>query len=570
MFNKILYQKDVQVKIDLTSQVKELLIDSIKRSAKQDQISIKEIPEIILLATKNKTHGDLATNIALQLSRKIKGNPMDIAHYIVDNIDADNFVIEKMEIAKPGFINFWFKNDWLYKIIKEIRNKGKDYGKIDIGKGKRIQVEFVSVNPTGPLHVGHGKCAAVGDALSRILKAAGFYVEKEYYINDQGKQIDILGKSVQTRYNILLGEKRDFPSDGYKGSYIIDIAKEIIDGYGDRFKGIDHPDTLEFFKEFTLKKISEEIKEDLIKFGVTFDVWFSEKSLYKKGRLQEVLDILDQKGMIYKEKGAVWVKTTAFNDEKDRVVIRENGFPTYFASDIAYHQDKHQRGFDKVIDVWGADHHGYIDRMKAAMLALGYSSNFFDVLIVQFVTLIKEGKEVGMSTREGEFITLKDLVNEVGKDVARYFFLMRSYDSHTEFDLDIAKSQSMENPVYYIQYAYARICSIIKKAEQAGIKINKIDNIDLQLLNTEEELTLIKKLSSLKDVIRRSAVTWKPHLLTTYLYDLASIFHKYYTVHRIIVDDIELSKSRLLLIDCTRIVLENTLKLLGISAPESM
>ena len=558
------------MKIDTSNQIKELLVDSIKKNIKQNKFQITDIPEPILLATKNKSHGDIATNIALQLSRIVKINPMDIANFIINNIDVKNNIIEKVQIAKPGFINIWFKSNWLYQIVKEIQDKGKDYGKIDMGKGKRIQVEFVSVNPTGPLHVGHGKCAVVGDALSSILKAAGFSVEKEYYINDQGKQIDILGNSVQVRYKILLGENIKFPSDGYKGKYIIDIAKEIINQYGDRFKGIDDQETLEFFKEFTLKKISAEIKKDLENFGVNFDVWFSEKSLYKKGRLQEVLTILDQRGFIYKEKGAVWVKTTAFNDEKDRVVIRENGIPTYFASDIAYHQDKYQRGFDKVIDVWGADHHGYIDRMKAAMKALGYPPDFFDVLIVQFVTLIKEGREVGMSTRGGEFITLKDLINEVGKDVARYFFLMRSYDSHTEFDLDIAKSQSMENPVYYIQYAHARICSIIKKAELAGIKLNGFDNINLQLLNTEEELKLIKKMSSFKDVIRKSAVTWKPHLLTTYLYDLASVFHKYYTVHRIIVEDEELSKSRLILINCTRIVLLNALNLLGISAPESM
>ena len=558
------------MKIDLSNQVKEILIDSIKRNSEQNNFQIEEIPEIILLATKNKSHGDIATNIALQLSRIVKLSPMDIAHFIVGSIDAKNDVIEKMEIAKPGFINIWFKSNWLYQIVKEIRAKGKDYGKIDEGKGKRIQVEFVSVNPTGPLHVGHGKCAAVGDALSSILKAAGFYVEKEYYINDQGKQIDTLGRSVQARYNVLLGETIEFPSDGYKGEYIIDIAKEIISQYGERFKGIDNQETIEFFKEYTLKTISAEIKKDLETFGVNFDVWFSEKSLYEKDRLQEVLDILDQKGYIYKKNGAVWVKTTVFDDEKDRVVIRENGIPTYYASDIAYHQDKYQRGFEKVIDVWGADHHGYIDRMKAAMQALGYPPDFFDVLLVQFVTLIKEGKEVGMSTRGGEFITLKDLINEVGKDVARYFFLMRSYDSHTEFDLDIAKSQSMENPVYYIQYAYARICSIIKKAELAGIKFNGIDKVNLPLLNSEEEVKLIKKLSSFKDVIKRSAITWKPHLLTTYLYDLASIFHKYYTVHRIITEDEELSKSRLMLIDCTRIVLLNALNILGISAPESM
>jgi len=558
------------MKTDLSKQVKEIVIDSINMNIKQEKINIQNIPEIILLATRSKSHGDIATNIALQLSRMVRMNPMKIAQLIVNNIDTKNNVIEKVEIAKPGFINFWYKNSWLYQIIREIREKGKEFGKINIGKGIRIQIEFVSVNPTGPLHVGHGKCAAVGDALSRILKAAGYDVEREYYINDQGKQIDTLGKSVEARYNNLLGENVEFPSDGYKGDYIIDIARTIIAQFGESFKNKYDQKTLEFFKEFTLKKISTEIKRDLENFNVHFDTWFSEKSLFKKGKLEEVLDVLRKKGFVYEKNGAIWLKTTAFNDEKDRVVIRENGIPTYFASDIAYHQDKYQRGFKKVIDVWGADHHGYIERMKSSMQALGYPSDFFDVLIVQFVTLIKDGKEVGMSTREGEFITLKDLINEVGKDVARYFFLMRSYDSHTEFDLDIAKSQSMENPVYYIQYAYARICSIIRKAGEAGIKLDEKDNLNLQLLNSEEEIKLLKKLSSLKDVIRRSAMTKKPHLLTTYLYDLASVFHKYYTVHRIIVKDQELSKSRLLLIDCTRIVLLNTLNLLGISAPESM
>jgi len=559
------------MKTDVIAQVKKTILDSINENIKQGNFQIKDIPEIILLAPKNKLHGDLSTNIALQLSRILRLKPMDIAHFIVKNLDTENnIIVDKVEIAQPGFINIKLRENWLYQIINEIREKGNDYGKVNLGKRKRIQVEFVSVNPTGPLHVGHGKCAAVGDALSNILKAAGFEVEKEYYINDQGRQIELLGQSVQVRYNNLLGKKEKFPPDGYKGEYIIDIAQEIINKFQDKYKGKDDQESQDFFKEFTLKKILEGIEEDLKNFGVEFDVWFSERSLYEQNKLQEVIELLRQKGFLYKEKGALWLKTTAFSDEKDRVVIRENGMPTYFASDIAYHQDKYQRGFEKIIDILGADHHGYIQRMKAAVQALGYPEGSLGILIVQFVTLIRDGKEVGMSTRGGEFITLKDLIKEVGKDVARYFFLMRSHDSHTEFDLDVAKSQSMENPVYYIQYAYARICSIIKKAKQAGVKVDKSKGINLQLLDKEEEFELIKKLSSLKEVIKKAALTWKPHFLTTYLYDLASSFHKYYTVHRIITEDEELTKARLLLIDCIRITLFNTLKLLGISAPESM
>lgn len=558
------------MKIDLADQINEILLDSIKKIIRQDNFQIKDIPKIILLIPKNNSHGDLSTNIAMQLSRKLESKPLDIANLIVSNLDIQGTIVDKVKIAGPGFINFWLNENWLYRVLDEIREQGENYGKVNLGKGKRVQVEFVSVNPTGPLHVGHGKCAAVGDALSGILKAAGYEVEKEYYINDQGKQIDILGQSVQVRYNNLLGEKKEFPADGYKGEYIVDIAKEVIDKFQDKYKGIDDKETQEFFKDFTLKKILSGIKKDLKDFGVEFDVWFSEKSLYEQNILQEAIRLLQQRGFLYEKEGALWLKSTVFGDEKDRVVIRENNVPTYFASDIVYHQNKYQRGFDKVIDIWGADHHGYIQRMKAVTQALGYSEDFLDVLIVQFVTLIKDGKEVGMSTRGGEFVTLRDLMREVGKDVARYFFLMRSYDSHTEFDLDVAKSQSMENPVYYIQYAYARICSIIKKAEQEGIKIDKNKKVNHHLLDKEEEIELIKKLSSLKEVVRKSALTWKPHLLTTYLYDLASSFHKYYTVHRVITEDKELTKARLILIDCTRIVLFNTFKILGISAPESM
>jgi len=558
------------MKSDLTVQIKDILLGSIEENIKQGNFQIKDIPKIILLIPKNKSHGDLSTNIAMQLSRQLPAKPLDIANFIVNNLDIQDTIVDKVKIAGSGFINFWLSENWLYKVLDEIREQGENYGKVNLGKGKRIQIEFVSVNPTGPLHVGHGKCAAVGDALSSILKTVGYEVEKEYYINDQGRQIDLLGESVQARYNNLLGENKKFPDDGYKGEYIVDLAKKVIDKFQDKYKGRDDKESQEFFREFTLKKILSGIKKDLKDFGVEFDVWFSEKSLYKHNKLQEVIELLKLRSFLYEKEGAFWLKSTDFGDEKDRVVIRENNIPTYLASDIIYHQNKYQRGFDKVIDIWGADHHGYIKRMKAATQALGYPESFLDVLIVQFVTLIKDGKEVGMSTRGGEFVTLRDLIQEVGKDVARYFFLMRSYDSHTEFDLDVAKSQSMENPVYYIQYAYARICSIIKKAEQEGIKLDKNNTTNLHLLDKEEELELIKKLSSFKEVVKKSALTWKPHLLTTYLYDLASSFHKYYTLHRVITEDTGLTKARLTLIDCTRIVLLSALKILGISTPESM
>lgn len=557
--------------IDLTTEIKEILLEAIRKSKREGRLPLQDIPELLLVPPKNKVHGDLSTNIALQLSRQFKGkNPLEIAQIILDNLEIEDTMINKVDLVSPGFINLWVKEDWLYQNLREILKKGEEFGKLNIGKGKRIQVEFVSVNPTGPLHVGHGKCAAVGDALSNILKIAGYKVEKEYYINDQGRQMDLLGGSVQARYNQLLGESWNFPEDGYKGEYIKDIAQEIISEYQDKYQGKKDEETREFFKEIALQKILKGIKEDLKEFGVEFDVWFSERSLYQENKLQEAIELLKERDFLYQKDGALWVKTTAFGDEKDRVIVRENGMPTYFASDIIYHQNKYQRGFNQVIDIWGADHHGYIKRMKAAMQALGYPEDFLEVLIVQFVTLIKDGKEVGMSTRGGEFITLHDLVQEVGKDVARYFFLMRSYDSHTEFDLNVAKSQSMENPVYYIQYAYARICSIIKNAKTLNLPITDLEKVNLNLLDKEEEFELIKKLSLLKETIKSAAINWEPHLLTNYLYDLASLFHKYYTVYRIITDDLELTKARLLLIECVGLVLSNTLKILGISAPERM
>jgi len=553
--------------------LKLLITESVFQYLKNKGIELKKIPVIILTTPKDPAHGHLSTNIALQLSGMISGNAKEIAGFIVQELEKNNRgMLDRVEIAGPGFINFYFQKDLLYNILHEIIAEKDRFGCSDLGKGEKILLEYVSVNPTGPLHVGHGKCAAVGDSLSKILRAAGYQVSTEYYINDHGKQMDTLGQSVLIRYRQLLGEEIEFPENGYQGDYIVALAKEVREKYGTEFKAKDDQETINFFKSYAQQKILQDIKEDLILFGVEFDNWFSEESLYTQDKVYPVIDRLRQEGFVYLEKGALWFKSTDFGDEKDRVVTRANGEAAYFASDIAYHDDKYKRGFQTLIDIWGSDHHGYINRMKAAVQALGYTRDSFQVLLVQFVTLLRAGKTVGMSTRGGQFITLKDLLKEVGKDVARYFFLMYSYDSHTEFDLDIAKSQSLENPVYYIQYAYARICSIIKKGEIKNITLDDInkEQIDLKLLDKREELEIIKKLMSFKKVVERSAIKRKPYLIAGYLLELASLFHKYYTEYKIISREKTLSESRLYLVCSVKIVLENALFLLGIGAPQKM
>ena len=553
--------------------LKQTITESVSQYLKEKELELDTIPAIILTTPKEPVHGHLSTNIALQLSGTVSHNAREIAKFIVKGLEKNNKeVFDKIEIAGPGFINFYFKKDLLYTILHEIVAEKDRFGYSDIGKGETILLEYVSVNPTGPLHVGHGKCAAVGDSLSKILKAAGYEVATEYYINDHGKQMDVLGQSVLVRYRQLLGEDIEFLENGYQGDYIITLAKEIIEKYGIEFKGKNDSDTIHFFKSFSQERILQDIKEDLVLFGVEFDNWFSEESLFAQNKVYPVIDMLKQQGFVYLDKGALWFKSTDFGDEKDRVVTRANGEAAYFASDIAYHDDKYKRGFKTLIDIWGSDHHGYINRVKAAIQALGYARDSFQVLLVQFVTLVRAGKTIGMSTRGGQFITLKDLIKEVGKDVARYFFLMHSHDSHTEFDLDIAKSQSLENPVFYIQYAYARICSIIKKGETKNIALNGTskEQIDLTLLDKKEELEIIKKLINFKMIVERSAIQRKPYLIAGYLHELASLFHKYYTEYKVITRDKKLSEARLYLISSVKIVLENALSLLGIEAPEKM
>ena len=553
--------------------LKQLIREAVQKNIQDESFESKKIPAVILTTPKNPEHGHLSTNIALQLAGFLKIHPRQIANLIVQEIDKKNeTIIKKIEVAGAGFINIYLKSTVLHQVLNKIMIKGEHFGCSDIGKGERIMIEFVSVNPTGPLHVGHGKCAAVGDALAKILKAAGYKVTTEYYINDHGKQMDILGESVLARYRELLGEEIEFPENGYQGEYIGSLAKDIKEEYQEQFIDKDTLENIQFFKEYARKKILQDIRDDLTTFGVEFDNWFSEESLYAPDKVQPVIEQLLKEKYVYRHKGALWLKAAEFGDEKDRVVIRENGEPTYFASDIAYHDDKYKRGFKTLIDIWGADHHGYIKRMKAAIKTLGYNPDSFQVLLVQFVTLIKEGKIVGMSTRGGKFVTLKNLLEEVGKDVARYFFLMHSHDSHTEFDLDIAKSQSLENPVFYIQYAYARICSIIKKGKLNDIVLDdKIkEESNLELLDKKEELELIKKLANFRKVVEKSAIHWKPHMVASYLHELAAEFHKYYTEYKVISEDKNLSVARLYLVHCVKIVLENALSLLGIQAPEKM
>ncbi len=521
-------------------------------------------PPIIIDFPRDERFGDLSSNLPLVLAKIAKRSPKDISDIIIDQLVEDNDeYIEKVEFAN-GFLNFFIAKKFLYKEIQRINQIKEKYGRIGLGRGIRVQVEFVSANPTGPLHVGHGRHAAFGDSLSRILEEAGYSVEREYYVNDAGKQMDILGLSIRERAKELVGLPSEFPEDGYKGDYIRDLAKELLDKYG---KEIVEKD-VEFFKNYGLDKILNGIKKDLSDFGVEFDNWFSERTLYENHILDNVITLLREKGLTYEKDGALWLKTTQFGDDKDRVLIRSNGIPTYFAGDLAYHYDKLKRGYDKVIDVWGADHHGYVKRMKAGTFALGYFEGGFEALLVQFVSLIKEGKNIGMSTRAGEFITLRELMDEVGKDVARFYYVSKSADSHLEFDLDKAKEETKDNPMYYMQYAYARLSSIFEKANERGLSVK--EDVDLSLLTHEDEIRLMKTLLKYPKVIEKAAKHYAVHLLVNYLQDLASSFHKFYTNCRVLGEDQTLSLARLSLVNATKVILNKSLTLVGVTALEKM
>ncbi len=527
-------------------------------------------PRIEVELTKDPGHGDYASNIAMILASQVKKNPREIAKIVVEGIDDRGGVLEKVEIAGPGFLNFFVREGGLTALLEAIERQGDRYGSSDLGKGRRVQVEFVSANPTGPLHIGHARGAVVGDVVANILAAVGYQVFREYYINDKGNQMNNLGKSVLLRYRELLGETAEFPEGCYRGDYIRDLASELLERDGKEYLAQDAAKVAPLFTDYAAGAILEGIKEDLRTFGVVFDLYFSERELYRDEGVEKLLRELEDKGFIYREGEALWFRTTAFGDEKDRVVVRQNGEPTYFAADIAYHRNKFLRGFDTVIDIWGADHHGYIPRMSAAVQALGHQKEALKIILVQLVNLLRDGKPAAMSTRSGEFVTLREVVDEVGRDAARYNFLMRRSDSHLDFDLELAKRQSNENPVYYVQYAHARICSILRMAAERGIAAPAAGEADASLLRLPEETDLIKAITRFPEVVEGAARTLEPHRLTFYLNDLAAIFHSYYNKNKVLSDDGALTGARLFLVRSVLTVLKNALNMLGVSTPEKM
>jgi len=552
--------------------IKELLEKAIYEATRQAMadgvFSAEELPKIILEVPPKKEFGDFATNFAMQAAKAAKTNPKIIAEAIGKRLQAT--WLDKTVIAGPGFINFYLKSDWLYTMLGDILAQGENYGNGQSGAGERVQIEFVSANPTGPLHVGHGRGAAVGSALVNLLKAAGYNVASEYYINDAGNQIDNLAASVNARYLELLGQTVEFPADGYHGQDIVATAQGIIDKDGDKHLSVAVEQRLLLFKGIALSEKLAALKADLAAFNVQFDVWFSESTLHQSNALTETCQVLQDNGSIYEKDGALWLKSTAYGDDKDRVVIRENGIPTYLAADIAYHRNKLERGFHKLINIWGADHHGYICRVKAAITSLGYLPEQLEVLIVQMVSLYRNGQLVKMSKRTGQSVTLSELIEEVGTDAARFFFIMRSLDSQLDFDLDLAKSKSSENPVYYIQYAHARIASIFRQLAESGITLGDIDHTKLGLLTSDYEIALIKKLGEYQEEIADAARERAAHHIARYVHDLAGLFHTFYSQCHINGVDHDLQLARMALVKAVQTTIRHALGILGISAPEKM
>ncbi|MED3514877.1 arginine--tRNA ligase [Bacillus subtilis] len=556
--------------MNIAEQMKDVLKEEIKASVlKAGLAEESQIPNVVLETPKDKTHGDYSTNMAMQLARVAKKAPRQIAEEIVAHFDKGKASIEKLDIAGPGFINFYMNNQYLTKLIPSVLEAGEAYGETNIGNGERVQVEFVSANPTGDLHLGHARGAAVGDSLCNVLSKAGYDVSREYYINDAGNQINNLALSVEVRYFEALGLEKPMPEDGYRGEDIIAIGKRLAEEYGDRFVNEEESERLAFFREYGLKYELDKLRKDLENFRVPFDVWYSETSLYQNGKIDKALEALREKGHVYEEDGATWFRSTTFGDDKDRVLIKKDGTYTYLLPDIAYHKDKLDRGFDKLINVWGADHHGYIPRMKAAIEALGYEKGTLEVEIIQLVHLYKNGEKMKMSKRTGKAVTMRDLIEEVGLDAVRYFFAMRSADTHMDFDLDLAVSTSNENPVYYAQYAHARICSMLRQGEEQGLK--PAADHDFSHIQSEKEYDLLKTIGGFPEAVAEAAEKRIPHRVTNYIYDLASALHSFYNAEKVIdPENEEKSRARLALMKATQITLNNALQLIGVSAPEKM
>ena len=537
-------------------------------AAQQDgSLALVALPDATVEHPQDPAHGDFASGLPLKLARTVGMSPLTIAEKIVDHITPP-VEVGKVAIAPPGFINFTLRDEWLAAQVESILTAGESYGNLSLGQGKRLQLEFVSANPTGPLHVGHGRGAVLGSTLANVLAAAGYNTEKEYYLNDSGSQISTFSRSLFVRYQQCLNRQTDMPSDGYLGHYVIDLAREIVDLYGDRFLRVSQEEAISQLGQIGIDRLVDSIKEDLKLIRVEFESWFSEKSLHGNGPYDKTMRLLRSKGHIAERDNAIWFQSSALGEDKDNVLVRSDGSPTYFASDIAYHYNKFvERQFEQVIDIWGADHQGHVPRMKAVMKALGKDPEQLKVIICQLVTL-RRGKEiVRVSKRSGDVITLRELANEVGTDACRFFFLSRSADSQMDFDIDLAKRQSADNPVYYVQYAHARIASILRLAQQRGISYGRGD---VSHLNSEPELTLIRRLILLPELIEQIANTLQPHHLTYYAQDLATVFHSFYKQCRVVSKDEELSAARLKLVEATRLVLARVLHLMGMTAPERM
>jgi arginyl-tRNA synthetase len=551
-------------------QVKSRLKEEIESAVLKAGLATEEqLPQVVLETPKDKAHGDFSTNMAMQLARVAKKAPRMIAEELINSFDQTKASIKKVEIAGPGFINFYMDNSYLTDLIPSIIGAGTEYGQTNFGNGEKVLVEFVSANPTGDLHLGHARGAAFGDSLCNILDKAGYKVTREYYINDAGNQINNLALSVEARYMQALGMEKEMPADGYHGADIIEIGKTLATEFGERYVNEPEEVRYKFFREYGLKLEMEKLQRDLRNFRVDFDVWYSETSLYENGKVLEALADLKQRGETYEEEGATWFRSTIYGDDKDRVLIKSDGSYTYLTPDIAYHRDKLGRGADKLIDILGADHHGYIPRMKAAIQALGYNADTLEVEIIQMVQLYQDGEKVKMSKRTGKAVTLRDLMEEVGIDATRYFFAMRGCDSHLDFDMDLAVSKSNENPVYYSQYAHARVCSILRQGEEMGIVYD--GSADYSLVSSEKEYELLKKLGEFPAAVSLAASKRTPHHITNYVFELAGTFHSFYNAEKVLdAENVEKSKARLALMKAVQVTLQNALALVGVSAPEKM
>lgn len=551
-------------------QIKQLLKEELKTAIVESGLcEAQDVPDILLETPKEKSHGDYATNIAMQLARVAKKAPKQIAEQITERLNKEKASVSEINIAGPGFINFYMDNSFLRDVIKDVLSKPDTYGESDAGKGEKILVEYVSANPTGTLHLGHARGAAVGDAMCKIMDKAGYQMGREYYINDAGNQINNLAYSVEARYKQALGMDAEMPEDGYHGKDIIEMGQELATAEGDAYLKLADEERLKAFRTYGLNKALEKIKIDLADYRVEFDTWFSEMSLYESGVIDRTLDVLRKQDEIYEEDGATWLRTTKYGDDKDRVLIKKDGSYTYLLPDIAYHEDKFNRGYDRLIDMMGADHHGYIARMKAAVEALGYNREKLDIQITQMVSLVQGGEKVKMSKRTGKAVTLRELMEEVGLDATRYFFAMRSLDTQLEFDMDLAVSKSNENPVFYAQYAHARVCSMLRQGEELVLSYNL--DTDLSPIDSEKEYELLKAIGDFPAVVADAAAKRTPHKVANYVHDLASALHSFYNAERVLdADAPEKSKARLALMKSTQITLQSALALLGVSAPEKM